>query len=794
MKITGLIPLAAAVIILPSVASAQRSFDFKNAKIPFSDQAIQKAIDKGAEFLLSRQEADGSWPVITAWNRPIEDKDDAHNCKIAATSMALYALMEKGMSFQNEKIAKGLTWLANTPEVIGGRDSTYCVAFRTQVWLRAWKQAMAADKTAAAKFRKSLETDVAKFIREKDKDFVGGYFYSLNTRGDISDPSNSQYGLLAVWAGYRGNMEIPKDYWDKVMKWWITRQKPDGGWGYEGADNPSYTMTAAGIASLFVCIDALKGQEFIKCSAQTEFAPIEKGLKWYDANFKEVITTINPGGGQQKEFFYGMYGIERIGLASGYKYFGDADWYKLGSIRILNVQAEDGSWTSNWGPDVASAYALLFLIRGQHGVLFNRLEYDGDWNNRPRALANFCRWAEGVYEQEVNWQIITLKSEVGEWHDAPVVTLSGSKAPKFTDGDIAKLRTYVNQGGTLFSMNECGGGAFGGGMRAAYKKIFPKYELTAAGREHPIFMCQYKLPGAPAFHIVSNGIRPLAIHTDIDLPVSWQTYAVATGRVNFEDAANVLMYDTDKQIKNRASKVWPEEPARSPSKSLKAARIRYAGNYDPEPLALQRLNRLMSAQHDLKLDLVEAAASAPASAPAAAMPETGISPSDLTDQVKIAFMTGTGGFTLNQQDKDALKKWVDGGGLLVMDAAGSAKGFTESAKNLIAELWGADSLLPLPLDSPVYQLKDMTIDKVKYRRVTLARIGGIREPRLMAVLAGSRPKVLFSAEDLTGGLVGYSALGMDGYDSDSACDVMRNICIYRLTAPAPAEPSTAPAK
>ncbi|MBI5722910.1 MAG: DUF4159 domain-containing protein [Planctomycetes bacterium] len=770
---------------LTGIANAQRPH------VPFSDEAVQKAIDKGVEFLLGSQGEDGSWP-------PFIVNNGQETYPVGPTAMATYALLAKGMSVKDPKIEKALKWL-----VAHDSDKTYEVGFKCQAWLAALKQ--------DAKYRKYLEADVKKLLESQEN---GGYHYKL-----VCDPkvawedtlkkpetfvlrgcnSNSQYGVLGVWAGYRANMEIPKQYWEKVAYRWVKCFK-NGSWTYlpndipgDKGQTPTHTLASAGMASLYICADALMGDAFIKCSVTID-NPITKtigaALKWFDVEFEK---SLKPGGLISTSWggaiLYHLYGVERVGLASGRKHFGTTDWYKAGAEVIINRQQPDGS-CGEFGPHVGTSYALLFLVRGQRGVLFNRLEYDGDWNNRPRALYNFCRWAEGVYEQEVNWQIITLKTDVDEWHDAAVLAISGSKAPKFSDEDIAKLRTYVYQGGMIFSITECGGVmTFGKGMKEAYRKIFPKYEMNRAGKEHELYSCQYKLPGVPAFYIVSNGIRPLAIHTDADLPLSWQTYAVATGKPNFEAAANVLMYVSDKQLKNRGANLWPEEPAKAPSRSIKVARIRFAGNYDPEPLALQRLSRQLARQYDLRLEFADS----PASAPAGGTPQTGLAPTELNDGIRIGFMTGTGAFTLNAQDKEALKSWVEGGGLLVMDAAGAAKGFADSAKDLIGELWGADSLLPLPLDSPVYQLKDMTIDKVKYRRATRARISGIKDPRLQAVLAGDRPKVLLSTEDLTGGLIGYSVIGMDGYEPSSAFELMRNICIYVATPKAAAsKPAGAP--
>ncbi|MBI5722811.1 MAG: DUF4159 domain-containing protein [Planctomycetes bacterium] len=778
-------------VFFPSPALAQRS---ANVQANFSAEAVEKAVDKACEFLLVQQKPDGAWPPHPDGNGSFSSKEEEDNFRLGTTALVCYALLEKGMKFDDPNMKKALDWLAAQKT-----DWTYALAFRTQVWLRAAKQ------DPKGKWRKLLEQDVNHLIKAT-KD--GGYAYESDAAkpAEGRDNSNSQYGVLGVWAGYRAGMEIPREYWDKVVKFWVSGQKADGGWAYSPGKSAggwearsSGTMTAAGIATMFVCVDAIMGDKFKNCNQPTEVSTIKKGLDWYDKYFPGMLAARNHiqidvegeiSGVMQCPYSYWLYGLERIGLASGYKYFGAMDWYRMCAAKIIGTQDQSGAWGENarMGPIPETAYAVLFLIRGQRGVIMNRLEYDGDWNNRPRALANFCRWAEGVYEQEVNWQIITLKSDVGEWHDAAVVAVSGSKAPKFSDEDIAKLRTYVQQGGTIFSMTECGGvAAFGKGMKDVYRKMFPKYEMADAGRDHPVYTTQYKLGPAVRLSMISNGIRPLAIHTDVDLPLSWQTYAVATARLNFEAAANVLMYVTDKQIKNRGSTLWPSEPAKAPGKSIKAARLRYAGNYDPEPLALQRFARLMGKLYDLKIECVPGPgfpASAPAGGPPDSLPPTGIAAGELTGDIKLAVLTGTGAFKLSDDDKQAIKKWVEAGGLLVVDAGGGAKGFADSARELIGELWGADNLLPMPISSPVYQLKDITIEKVRYRKVTRAKIGGIREPRLLAVQAGDRPKVVFSAEDLTGGLVGYSSWGIDGYESESAFDLIRNLALYAASAPA----------
>jgi len=205
-----------------------------------------------------------------------------------------------------------------------------------------------------------------------------------------------------VWAASLANIEVPKEYWWLVEKHWLDTQIQDGGWNYsKSAMTSTATMTAAGLASMFVCFDNLFTKGFIECNTQNEFKPIKRGLDWFDKNFED---TMKAGGGGIPSPQYFLYGVERVGLASGYKYFGTSDWYKMGVEMLLKQQdPATGCWN---GDIVQTAFSVLFLIRGRNAVLFNKLEYDGDWNNRPRDVAMETRWITRDFERTVNWQII----------------------------------------------------------------------------------------------------------------------------------------------------------------------------------------------------------------------------------------------------------------------------------------------------------------------------------------------------------------------------------------------------
>jgi len=802
----------AAVVVLGCSAFVQPAKAAPADPVTFSPDAVNKAIKNGVEYLKKAQGADGSWP--------------AHDAQylVGPTAIATYALLEENNLIKviDPQMKKALDWLAKrqVPGRLAGAlaagkgapppvsaanycHKTYELGLRANAFLAAMKRSGMSNSP----YKLFLRSDVRMLILSTAE---GRYDYDCFGDGGSGkgrwDNSNSQYGVLGVWAGVQADEEVPREYWYKVLTHWLGCQASDGGWGYNNQDATA-TMTTAGLASMFLCYDNLLYDGFVKCDqgekVQAVLRPLNKGLDWMDKNFGSIAQ----GGGPW--WYYLLYGVERVGLASGYKYFGKADWYKLGAERLLRTQGADGSWQGGVGPVVDTAYALLFLIRGRHAVLFNKLEYDGDWNDRPRDMAKLTQWIGKEFEETtVNWQIINLKVKPEEWLDAPILYISGSIAPKFTDEQIAAIRRYVNMGGTILSCTECDGKGFREGIRAVYAKMFPKYKLEPVPQDHKFFSINFKLDNKTGtlqgLEMIHNGARPLVVHTDQDMPRSWQLMLSKTDKPSFEGPANIALYLTDgavakKALADRGATTWPQDPNYEPATQVNVARLAYnttggkEGNCDPEPLAWERFSRIMAQKYRTKVVVSEL------------MPISKLSESG----ADVAVLCGTDRITASDQEIKALQAFVAGGGLLYMEAVGgawaarNAAAFAESGEALASQVAtglpesvaGNKRLRRLTLDSPMFTQKNFVIDSVRFRKFSHQIIDkSDQRPLLRGVLNGKNmPVILFTNEDITGGLVGYACSEVHGYTPQSAFDLMRNIVLTKAHAPVTTQPAIGPA-
>ena len=627
-----------------------------------------------------------------------------------------------------------------------------------------------------AKTPKELAVD----LENAQKRYVDAEFKLKNDFAPIGDLSNGQYGVLGGWALDDYGIEIRTDYWKAQDHFWRMLQHADGGWSYSTnmAEDSRPTMSLAGIASLFIT------REFVETELRLVPKPdknIEAGMAWLNKNFS--------AGGD----LYYLYGVERVGLSSGRKFFGTTDWYRAGALNLVKWQAANGSWNYQ-DAVVGTAYALLFLARGRNPILFNKLEYAGPWDARPQDDANITHWISKQFETPLNWQSINLKVKPEEWLDAPILLITGSQDPKFGPDDIAKLKAYIDAGGLIFSTTDggareskdapapakdAGGKDFTEAMRKyAGLATGGKYEMRELPATHPIFTKELwaDIKDPPRMLGMSNGLRDVWIHSTADLGASWHMRRIAKNPDDFAVATNIYFYATGKAtLQSKLASIAVGEPEKKPTRVIQMARIDHVGNADPEPGAWPRMVRIAAATFNTDLQLTTT-------------PWAKLDPKTY----KIAHMTGSTRFTLTDADVAALKAYLDGGGLLFADAAAGSTAFGESFEALMRKVYPNTALSTLPNTHPIItgELPDaMAIPSIKFRKYGEFKLGiRPRTANLSYMKPDDRITVIYSQYDITSGLLGTNTWGIVGYAPESAAALVRNILLF-ASAP-PVKPTT----
>ena len=591
------------------------------------------------------------------------------------------------------------------------------------------------------------------------------------------DNSNSQYGLLGVWAGAEVGVEVPVRYWRDVEKHWTQTQLSGGEWGYIARDRQGYfAMTCGGVASLFVTHDYLVAPTFRETGREPLTPALAAGLKWLERG-DNAVNTPNP---KTHYVGYDLFGLERVALASGFKYFGKHDWYRELSAMVLGTQWPTGAWGREPdGPDsiVDTAYTLLFLARGRYPILMNKLRFEqseatrldgkpasGYWANRPRDVANLARYASRQLERGLNWQVVSLEMPWHEWLDSPVLYVASHQAPSLTGEDYQKLRQYVEGGGMIFTHADTGAQPFNRWVAKLVEQVCPGRRLEDVPEDHAVYSVNYRIKNpVPKLQAVTNGARLLLVHSPSDLSIQWQQRADRLAAETFRLGLNLVLYAAGKSdLRNRLNTPYVREPRGEGTGKVEVARLKYDGNWDPEPGAWGRFARLFRWQTNFDLST-------------RAVDVMALNSGDVPE---VAHLTGTAAVTFSDDEVSIVKAYVEGGGTVLIDACGGSTAFHESVRdNLLAKAFpGAKAENP-PADHPLFRAAGATEPLSPKLRPYAAEALKDGAPEL-SVLSAGKGFVVVSPLDLTSGLVGASAWGVAGYDPDSATALVRNALLW----------------
>ena len=757
-------------VILPAVAAApalgQAPAKPKTwREQPLTDELVNKAIDDAVNYLLKVQTAEGHWETkpIAEYQKLAKDANAAKGINSLPgvygghTALVLMALLKSKVKPEHPKIQAAVKFLQQVQP--------------TQTYGNALRGAIFATLNKNGKYRNEVEAAKKWLLNDIYIDGLAGYnppaspAAQLKPGGADRDLSNTQYLALGMWLISDSGAEVPDKFWELLQGCYLKLQLKDGSWNYGRADRATekgyQSMTLGALATLFIIWDK-------RFTANCETVPpgelrqsIIDGQEWLAKNFDP---SANVGKDDRNWFIpYTLYGVERVGVASGLKYFGDRNWWDLSARYLLFTQnAKDGNWAACYSSapaEISTAWALLFLSYGRAPIVFNKLAYGDEkqklthqanavqWNSRPRSLARLTAWMHTSYEQLFNWQIMPIDRPLEELLDAPVLLLSGRAALSLTDIEKSKLRDYVLSGGLLVGEAVDNSQVFCQSFRKLAAELFGQLEMAKLPADHPIYTAHFKLNEKstvggqlPVLEGLSNGVRTMIVLCPRDISCPWQRNEISNSRRLFELGANLMEYASDhgRGLVGRGTSYLIKDRGNKPAKTITVGRLVWGNQFqwDPEPMAWRRLDIALRNANKIGVTTQPCDFKAPVDPKA----------------IPLVHVTGTTGITLTDEQKQNLKKYVADGGVLLSDPAGglaTADLFNESYVKLVGELFGPMSNARPPfLDAAT---DDGTIELRHIDGLPMA----VRKLELNCWKQGDRWAVLHVPYDLTAAIAGF---------------------------------------
>ena len=727
---------------------------------------VEDAIRAGVRFLVRQQKPDGSWPDID------------HQAHTGTSSLVMLALLTAGEKTGSAPIDRGLRYLEEFSANDLGR--TYSVALQTMVLA-------AADP---AKYRLRLATNVEWLERAQIKqgdrnEWSGSWTYS-DEKSAPGDNSNTQYALLGLYAAAEVGIPVKPEVWGRSREYWEKAQRRDGAWGYMpfAADNPTASMTSAGISSLVITgIKRFQGQEVLlpsgeirNCGKSGTNVNLQHGIDWMSTHFR---VRENWGRGQLWKYYF-LYGLERAGRLTGQRFFGEHDWYREGAEYLVGEQDKlQGYWTGGEHlerePIISTSFALLFLAKGRAPVLVNKCRHapDADWDNDHDDVRNLVGTVSRDWKNLLTWQVIDPASaSLEDLLMAPILFINGHQVPQFSGQAKQRLREYVEQGGLIFAEACCGRREFDEGFRALIAEIMPEpeYTLKPLPEEHAVWRAKHLLsPDVHPLWGVDFGCRTVVIYTPQDLSCGWHQAETQPDHPlvvkSLRVGQNVVDYATGRELP--ADKLTPRDTTKFGNElakrgALHIAKLKHAGEWNIAPLAVPNLATLLRDQ--LKMDVVINHRELFANDPNLVY-------------YPLIYVHGRASLAFPPEHMQILRKHLDpGGGLIFADAACGSAAFDASFRKFAAELFPDQPLEPIAPNDELYHLPGgFDLSNIQY---TKAAGGATGPPQLEGIKVNGHWALIYSRFDIGCALEKHNGIDCKGYNHDSALKIAANIVLY----------------
>lgn len=432
------------------------------------------------------------------------------------------------------------------------------------------------------------------------------------------------------------------------------------------------------------------------------------------------------------------------------------------------------------------------IAKIQYGQV-KEIERDGqtiryhDWNKDPgdvAMLVNVANQTLGLRYTHKRGPLAAFDADPAQF---PIYYFTGSDEFSFSEQEVARLREFVRNGGTVWGDTCFGDTDFFAAFSREMNRVLPGRQWRRLPDDHPLFHCYYRIDevsytrpvpeaggetGSPVIFGLDNGDRTAVILSRYDLSCGWDGH-IRDGAysVHPKDArklgVNMIAYALATFRLGRyqsAAKLYYEEQERARGDFV-FAQARLTDNWDTQPNAIANLLKFVTANTSAEVKFQRRAVDLVA---------------EELQEYPFLYMAGRYDFELTEAQVQALRRYLTSGGFLLASPSAGRREFDRAFRREIARVLPDHKLEPLPAAHPVYTILN-NVDGVRYSDYVASLGESPSALPLEGIQLGGTAAVIYSPYGIGGGWRGFDhPFGRDIAHRD-AVRLGVNIVLYAMT-------------
>jgi hypothetical protein len=411
-----------------------------------------------------------------------------------------------------------------------------------------------------------------------------------------------------------------------------------------------------------------------------------------------------------------------------------------------------------------------------------------DWARTPNDLKGLLESLSGELNVNFTSNVKTFAQVSTDPRENPVLYRSGYKAFELSPEEVARLREYIKNGGTIVFNSLVGNPDAYRSAQQAARQILPEFPLYRLRMDHPIFRSYHTIEKVnyrprmikdgvvvdefPFLEGVDVDNRTAVVISRWDFALGWESNAHESWGYADADArrlgANIVSYVTalrDAGLSVGKSVELADGDKKTAGK-FRVGQVMHNGAWKTRSAAFPMLLNQLHSEIGTKVsfDLRDVS-----------LRETTIS------EMPFLYLTGTTDFAFSEEERSNLRQFLNKGGVLFVEAGEGRKTFDKSFREEIAKVLPNRPMVQLPKNHEIFRTH-RNIDNVKARPALASAKGNQLEvaPELLGIELNGSLAVIYSPFDLSAGWEKADAPYALGYQPQDSTALGINVLLYSL--------------